>query len=125
MRKTTLIEIAHARSGDKGNTVNIGLIGRSPECYEWLEQNITTELVKKWFKSTCKGTVTRYLAPNLWALNFVLTDALGGGGTKSLYIDPQGKTYGQALLRYEINVPEELIRTIHPQDKACQGELLK
>lgn len=124
MHKTTLMEIAYARSGDKGDTVNIGLIARSPKCYEWLKENITESKVKDWFHSTCKGTVTRYCAPNLWALNFVLTQALGGGGTKSLFIDPQGKTYSQALLRYEIEIPKTLLETIEHKYKACEGELV-
>lgn len=124
MHRTTLMEIAHARSGDKGDTVNIGLIGRSLQCYEWLEQNITDLTVKNWFKITCKGPVTRYTAPNLWALNFVLKKSLGGGGTKSLFIDPQGKTYSQALLRYEIEIPKELLATIKSKHRACQGELI-
>jgi len=125
MLKTTLMHIAHARSGDKGNMVNIGLIGRSSECYQWLEQNISSENVKQFFHNSCKGNVTRYLAPNLWSLNFALESALGGGGTKSLYIDPQGKTYSQALLRYEIEIPETLLNTISDENRACEGELIK
>lgn len=124
MIKTSLMQIAHARSGDKGDTVNIGLIGRSPECYEWLRDNMTADIVKKWFHTLCKGKVERYLVPNLWALNFVLEQSLGGGGTKSLQIDPQGKTFGQALLRYEIEVPESLLETIELKNRACDGELV-
>lgn len=124
MIKTSLMQIAHARSGDKGDTVNIGLIGRSPECYEWLRENITSEMVKQWFHTLCAGKVERFLVPNLWALNFVLEQSLGGGGTKSLQIDPQGKTFGQALLRYEIEIPENLLQTITAQNRACEGELV-
>ena len=91
--------IAHARSGDKGDTANIGLIGRSPACYVWLRENVTAERVKGWFAGIALGEVHRYLVPNLWALNFLLESSLGGGGTVSLYLDAQGKTYGQALLR--------------------------
>ncbi|MDP2874834.1 MAG: hypothetical protein Q8O00_01540, partial [Holophaga sp.] len=120
-----LMAIAHARSGDKGDTSNIGLIGRSPECYVWLRDNITAALVKKWFTTLCHGEVERYLVPNLWALNFLLAEALGGGGTMSLFIDAQGKTLSQALLRCEMEIPEVLLATIQPQNKACVGELVK
>lgn len=123
--KVCLMEIAHARSGDKGDTVNIGLIGRSPECYVWLRENITAEKVNDWFHSLCKGNVTRYLVPNLWALNFLLEQSLGGGGTKSLQIDAQGKTFSQALLRCEVDIPETLLATIQPENKACAGELVR
>lgn len=123
MIKTSLMQIAHARSGDKGDTVNIGLIGRSPECYAFLCEHITAEKVKNWFHTLCAGNVQRYLVPNLWALNFVLEQSLGGGGTKSLQIDAQGKTFSQALLRYEIEIPEDLLGTIEEKNKACAGEL--
>ncbi|KAB8033679.1 acyclic terpene utilization AtuA family protein [Fluviispira multicolorata] len=123
--RVSLMEIAHARSGDKGDTVNIGLIGRSPECYVWLRENITAEKVNDWFHSLCKGEVHRYLVPNLWALNFLLEESLGGGGTMSLQIDAQGKTFSQALLRCEVDIPEELLTTILPEFKACAGELVR
>ncbi len=123
--KVCLMEIAHARSGDKGDTVNIGLIGRSPECYVWLRENITAEKVNDWFHSLCKGNVIRYLVPNLWALNFLLEQSLGGGGTKSLQIDAQGKTFSQALLRCEVDIPETLLATIQAENKACAGELVR
>ncbi|WGL59696.1 DUF1446 domain-containing protein [Pigmentibacter sp. JX0631] len=123
--KVCLMEIAHARSGDKGDTVNIGLIGRSPECYVWLRENITAEKVNDWFHSLCKGNVTRYLVPNLWALNFLLEQSLGGGGTKSLQIDAQGKTFSQALLRCEVDIPESLLATIQPENRSCAGELVR
>lgn len=123
--RVCLMEIAHARSGDKGDTVNIGLIGRSPECYVWLRENITDEKVNDWFHSLCKGVVLRYLVPNLWALNFLLEESLGGGGTMSLQIDAQGKTFSQALLRCEVDIPECLLATILPENKACAGELVR
>jgi hypothetical protein len=123
--RVCLMEIAHARSGDKGDTVNIGLIGRSPECYVWLRENITNEKVNDWFHSLCKGKVHRYLVPNLWALNFLLEESLGGGGTMSLQIDAQGKTFSQALLRCEVDIPESLLATIAPENKACAGELVR
>lgn len=123
--KVCLMEIAHARSGDKGDTVNIGLIGRSPECYVWLRENILAEKVTDWFHSLCKGQVHRYLVPNLWALNFLLERSLGGGGTMSLQIDAQGKTFSQALLRCEVEVPQDLLMTIFPENRACSGELVR
>ena len=119
-----LMRIAHARSGDKGDTANIGLIGRSPECYAWLREHITPELVKTWFASVCHGKVERYAVPSLWALNFLLEGSLGGGGTRSLFIDAQGKTLSQALLRCVVEIPETLPGTIHPQDAPCPGELI-
>jgi len=118
-----LMRIAHARSGDKGDTSNIGLIGRSPECYAWLRDNITAERVQRWFESVCHGGVERHLVPNLWALNFLLAESLGGGGTMSLYIDAQGKTLSQALLRCEVEVPEFMLSTIRVENAACEGEL--
>lgn len=123
--RVCLMEIAHARSGDKGDTVNIGLIGRSPECYVWLRENITAEKVNAWFHSLCKGQVQRYLVPNLWALNFLLEQSLGGGGTMSLQIDAQGKTFSQALLRCQVDIPRALLSTILPENKACFGELTR
>ncbi|MFQ5790532.1 MAG: acyclic terpene utilization AtuA family protein [Acidobacteriota bacterium] len=119
-----LMRIAHARSGDKGDTANIGLIGRSPACYVWLRENVHAEQVKEWLGNLCLGEVRRYLVPNLWALNFLLSESLGGGGTVSLQIDAQGKTYGQALLRCPVEVPEPLLETILPENAACPGELI-
>ena len=117
------MRIAHARSGDKGDTANIGLIGRSSQCYAWLREHVTSERVKTWFADVCRGKVERYLVPNLWALNFLLEEALGGGGTRSLFIDAQGKTLSQALLRCEVEVPAGLLATIRPEDAASAGEL--
>jgi hypothetical protein len=122
--RVSLMSIAHARSGDKGDTANIGLIGRSPDCYAWLREHITAERVKMWFASICHGQVERFVVPELWALNFLLEGSLGGGGTRSLFIDAQGKTLSQALLRCEVEVPETLLATIHPQDAPCPGELI-
>jgi hypothetical protein len=118
-----LMRIAHARSGDKGDTANIGLIGRSPECYVWLRENVSAERVREWFASIVRGDVHRYLVPNLWAINFLLDESLGGGGTVSLFMDPQGKTYGQALLRCRVEIPSRLLETIAPENAACPGEL--
>jgi len=122
--RVPLLTIAHARSGDKGDTVNIGLIGRSPECYVWLRENVDVAEVKAWFGDVSRGKVIRYLVPNLWALNFLLEHSLGGGGTVSLYVDAQGKTLAQALLRCEVSVPELLLGTILPENEASPGELV-
>ncbi len=122
--EVALIRVAHARSGDKGDTASIGLIGRSPECYVWLRQNVSAERVKEWFKDIVRGNVERYPVPRLWAINFLLNESLGGGGTVSLHIDAQGKTYGPALLRCKVEVPEPLLDTIAPENAACPGELV-
>ena len=103
-KKTQLREIAHARSGDKGDNANIGLVALKPEYYPILVREVTAERVKQHFAGLCLGGVERYEIPNLHALNFVLHQALDGGGTLSLRTDSQGKTYGAALLRMEISV---------------------
>jgi hypothetical protein len=104
MARRKLIEIAHARSGDKGDLVNIGLIARNPEHYSILVREVTAERVKQHFTGVCQGNVERFELPNLGALNFLLHQALDGGGTMALKADPQGKTYSTALLRMEIEV---------------------
>lgn len=100
--------LAHARSGDKGNTSNIGLIAREPEFYPLLVKEVTPERVKAHFQKICFGRVERFELPNLQALNFLLHESLDGGGTISLRSDAQGKSYGAALLRMEIAVPSEI-----------------
>ena len=107
-----LLAIAHARSGDKGNRVNVGLIARDPEVYPLLCEQVTAGVVKKYFGRICRGKVERFEMPNISALNFVLHDALDGGGTVSLKLDAQGKSYGQHLLRMTIDVPESLVEKI-------------
>ena len=97
--KVRLIELAHARSGDKGDTANVGLIARRPEFYPLLVERVTAEAVKRHFDGLCRGDVERFELPNLGALNFLLHESLGGGGTVSLKTDAQGKTYSSALLR--------------------------
>jgi hypothetical protein len=106
--KIKLQEIAHARSGDKGPNSNVGLLFRHPEIYNWAQENITNKRVKSHFGSVVKGEVVRYEMDNLWALNFILGDSLGGGGSESLLNDAQGKTHGQALLLMEVDFPENL-----------------
>lgn len=102
--KIPLSQIAHARSGDKGDVSNIGLIAYKEEDYPILVREVTAERVKAHFREFVKGKVERYELPNLWALNFVMHEALDGGGTMSLRTDAQGKTLGAALLRMEIEV---------------------
>ena len=103
MAKRKLIELAHARSGDKGDMSNIGLIALKPEYYPILVREVTAERVKLHFAGVCLGEVERFEVPNLEAMNFLLHQALDGGGTVALKADPQGKTYSSALLRMEID----------------------
>src|SRR5919205_4522027 len=110
MAKVQLVKLAHARSGDKGDTANVGLIAYRPEYYPLLVAQVTAARVKEHFKGICYGEVERYELPNLGALNFLLHQSLDGGGTLSLKTDAQGKTYSSALLRLEIEVDEELAR---------------
>ena len=106
MKRIRLSQIAHARSGDKGRGSNVGLIADTPEVFELLRSEVTVERVKAHFQSINLGAVDRYEVPNLLALNFILHDSLGGGGTESVKTDAQGKTHGMALLRMEIEVPD-------------------
>ena len=106
--KIRLDTICHARSGDKGDTGNVGLIARKKEYYPLIEKYVTADRVKKHFDGMVLGLVERYELPNLWALNFLLHNALGGGGTKSLKNDAQGKTLSAALLRMEIEIEESI-----------------
>ena len=108
MKRIQLLQLAHARSGDKGDASNIGLIARKPEFYPILRDKVTADVVKKHFAGICNGKVERFELPNLNALNFLLHEALGGGGTVSLRNDAQGKTFSTALLRLEIEVPDDL-----------------
>jgi hypothetical protein len=102
--KAPLAKIAHTRSGDKGDTANIGVIAYEVRHYPALVREVTPERVKSFFGHLVKGKVERFELPNLGALNFLLHEALGGGGTVSLRVDAQGKTFGAALLRMEIEV---------------------
>ena len=104
MARVQLREIAHARSGDKGDAANIGLIALKPEHYPILVAQVTAERVKEHFRELCKGRVERFELPNLHALNFLLHEALDGGGTVSLRTDAQGKTFSAALLRMEVEL---------------------
>ena len=104
MARVHLKDIAHARSGDKGDSANIGLIALKPEHYPVLVSEVTAARVKQHFAELCKGGVARFERPNLRALNCVLHHALDGGGLVSLRTDNQGKTYSTALLRMEIDI---------------------
>lgn len=112
MAKVKLIEIAHGRSGDKGDGSNVGIIGRHPDVYPFLKENLTAEAVKEHMKHICNGEVERFELPNIGALNFVLHESLGGGGTVSLKLDAQGKTHASTLLRMELEVPNELLEKV-------------
>jgi hypothetical protein len=112
-----LSELAHARSGDKGDTANIGVIARAPEVYPWLAKTLTAAVVKRRFKGICLGPVVRHEVPNLWALNFLLHESLGGGGTVSLRLDAQGKTLSHALLAMPVRVPRALVEAAKRGDR--------
>ena len=107
--KPALIKIAIARSGDKGDTSNIGVIARTKSAYDFLDKFLTAELVKNLFQEICVGKVTRYSLPNMLGFNFLLEEALGGGGTKTLRIDAQGKTFAQAILSITTDIPPEVL----------------
>ena len=107
-----LIKIAHGRSGDKGNGSNVGIIARHPDIYPFLKEKLTPERIKEHMKYVCKGEVDRYELPNIGALNFILHDSLGGGGTVSLKLDAQGKTHALQVLRMDIDVPQELLELV-------------
>lgn len=105
--KVQLVKIAHARSGDKGDTANVGLIALQPAIYPILVREVTAARVKEHFGEMVKGGIERFELPNLNALNFLLHGSLGGGGTLSLMTDAQGKTFSTALLRMYIDVSDE------------------
>lgn len=107
--KVKLHDIAHARSGDKGDSSNVGLFVLTDEAFDLIRREVTAARVKAHFGSIVRGEVERFELPNLRALNFLLHDSLGGGGSESLKNDAQGKTHGQALLLMEIEVPDELL----------------
>ncbi|WP_425155544.1 AtuA-related protein [Candidatus Palauibacter sp.] len=107
--RVRLAEVAFARSGDKGDTANVGLIAFDDALYPILEKEVTAERVRDHFKGICEGEVERFELPNLRALNFLLHRSLDGGGTVSLMLDAQGKTFSTALLRMEIEILDELL----------------
>lgn len=116
-----LVDLAHARSGDKGDTANVGLIAYEPEHYGILIEQVTPERVKAHFGTMVRGPVERFELPNLHALNFLLHNALDGGGTVSLMNDAQGKVFSTALLRMEIEVPEAVAERMRGRGRAPIG----
>lgn len=108
----SLAELAHARSGDKGSSANIGVIAYTQQTYDFLEKKLDAEKVAMFFKTLQPTKVKRYELPNLLAFNFLLEGALDGGGSRSLRIDPQGKALGQAILEMPLLVPVELIEEL-------------
>lgn len=112
MTTVQLVDLAHARSGDKGDTANVGLIAYDPEHYGLLRDQVTPERVKAHFGAMVRGDVERFELPNLGALNFLLHGALGGGGTLSLMNDAQGKVFSTGLLRMEIEVPDDVAEAV-------------
>lgn len=117
MKRVRLYDLAHARSGDKGDTVNIGVIARRPELYPFLAETLTSKRVKAHFGDMV-GKVDRFELPNLYALNFLLHEALDGGGTVSLMTDAQGKTFATAMLRMELHVPETITVLMTEESRA-------
>ena len=118
--KVPLSRIAFARSGDKGDTANVGVIALAPEAYEHLVAQVSPERVKSHFAGVCRGHVERFELPNLSALNFLLHESLGGGGTVSLMLDAQGKTFGAGILSLEVDVPEDVVAVC---DRVVAGEI--
>lgn len=110
--KVRLVDIAHARSGDKGDTANVGVIALKPAWYPLLARELTLERVAAHFEGMIDGGVERFELPNLQALNFLLHGALDGGGTLSLKTDAQGKVYSTALLRLTLDVPDDEARSL-------------
>lgn len=113
--RVPLIRLCLARSGDKGDVANIGVIARSDAIYEWMLEHLTPAFVKRYFDDVCQGEVERFELPNLLAVNFLLHRSLGGGGTLSLLLDAQGKTYAQFLLAATVEVPESLLESRAPR----------
>lgn len=109
MATVKLKDIAIARSGDKGNDSNIGVMAKTPALYQYLEETLTSAVVKDFFQQICLGEVIRYELPNLQSLNFILGSSLGGGGTETLITDAQGKVHGPGLLHMTLDVPDELL----------------
>ncbi len=121
MARVQLVHLAHARSGDKGDLANVGLIAYDPAHYDLLRQEVTAERVQAHFGDLVKGSVDRYELPNLHALNFVLRQALDGGGTVSLMNDAQAKVTSTALLRMEIEVPDAVAAAVRGRGRVPAG----
>ena len=119
MTKIQLSRIAMARSGDKGEGSNVGVMARSAAAYAFLKDFLTEDIVKAHMHAINHGAVTRYEADNMRVLNFILHDSLGGGGSASLKTDAQGKTHGLALLRLELDVPAKVLAQTPEEGAAC------
>lgn len=123
MPTVPLLHLAHARSGDKGDTANVGVIAYDDEDYPVLVEQLTPERVKEHFGSMVEGPVERFELPNLKALNFLLHRALDGGGTVSLMTDAQGKVFSTAMLRMEIDVPDDVAERVRGRGRPPPGVL--
>ena len=121
MARVSLVRLAHARSGDKGDTANVGVIAYQASHYPLLVEALTPEAVKTHFGPLVEGPVERFELPNLHALNFLLHGALDGGGTRSLLNDAQGKVFSTALLRMEIEVPDEVADATRGRGRIPEG----
>lgn len=121
MKRVPLVHLAHARSGDKGDTANVGVIAYEPAHYELLRKELTAQRVKAHLGQLVRGEVQRFELPKIWALNFLLHEALGGGGTLSLRTDSQGKVLSSALLRLEIDVPDDVARAVAGRGRVPKG----
>ena len=121
MARIQLVHLAHARSGDKGDTANVGVIAYDPDHYGLLRDQLTPEAVKAHFGPLVRGAVERFELPNLSALNFLLHGALDGGGTVSLMNDAQGKVFSTALLRMEVEVPDPVARAMEERGRVPAG----
>ena len=112
LSKVPLYKLAFARSGDKGNHANIGVIARKPEYFEYINNELTSKAVEDYFSHVLEGKVLSWCVPSINGINFLLKDSLGGGGMASMSIDPQGKSYAQQLLDYEIPVDDKLFSSL-------------
>jgi hypothetical protein len=121
MTRVPLVQLAHARSGDKGDSANIGVVAYDDDAYAILVKELTADRVKQHFGAWVRGPVERYELPNLQALNFVLHAALDGGGTVSLRTDAQGKVLSAALLRLELDVPDDLAARTRGRGRVPRG----
>lgn len=122
MVRVQLLQLAHARSGDKGNTANVGVIAWDEEDYPLILEQVTAARVKRHFGEMVQGPVERFRLDNLHAVNFLLHGALDGGGTVSLMTDAQGKVFSTALLRMEVEVPDEVARRIRGRGRVPRAE---
>lgn len=112
MTKCSIAAIAAARSGDKGEGSNVGILARSDAAYAFLKQHLTAEVVREHMRAINTGGVKRFEADNMRVLNFLLEDSLGGGGSASLKTDAQGKTHGLAVLRLELDIPADVLASV-------------